>query len=479
MADTGDFNHALRQEQENSTRRFSGYLLPDAPSEQDLLTVVDDYEAICHANIEAILGRFERHDGSYPFVDTKLDLQSGADFDATDPVRGRDTIYGWIQGRGLEALAGHAHWSERSPDARTRALTERLRSMESVVLDSLRQLRSANEGHLFFFMSPDGGPFVLAEDGSQAALAPDPETPSGYSDLFGSKGLFAAARDLGLPQIEAEAQAWMTEVSEDILARRFTSDQQPLDPTNPVEALPGRYGHGAYMIQLGACALGATAGDTGAVDMGLRLMEYEIGTHANMGGRVAGFEEGDFWEFVGEDDLPLRMEDGSVLCDPGHALEFVGLAYKFLRAAQQLENNPRTTRRLQAVTEPLPTILWQIFSLGFQPQPGGICKAYDLVGRRPLHTDMPWWSLPETIRSAAFCYRESESAEVKQRSLAIWRDCHNAFVENYLRPEVHLMAIQTLAIDGSISAAIPATADADPGYHTGLSLLDVIELFRE
>ena len=66
-----------------------------------------------------------------------------------------------------------------------------------------------------------------------------------------------------------------------------------------------------------------------------------------------------------------------------------------------------------------------------------------------------------------------------QACLQIWRDCHNAFVENYLRPEVHLMAIQTLAIDGTVSPAIPATADADPGYHTGLSLLDVVELFRE
>jgi hypothetical protein len=41
------------------------------------------------------------------------------------------------------------------------------------------------------------------------------------------------------------------------------------------------------------------------------------------------------------------------------------------------------------------------------------------------------------------------------------------------------MAIQTLTIEGTVSPAIPATTDADPGYHTGLSLLDVIGLFRD
>jgi hypothetical protein len=41
-----------------------------------------------------------------PLLDTKLDLAHPAapDFDASDPVRGRDAVYGWIQGRGLEAL---------------------------------------------------------------------------------------------------------------------------------------------------------------------------------------------------------------------------------------------------------------------------------------------------------------------------------------------------------------------------------------
>jgi len=91
---------------------------------------------------------------------------------------------------------------------------------------------------------------------------------------------------------------------------------------------------------------------------------------------------------------------------------------------------------------------------------------------------MPWWSLPETIRTAALAWRALEGDGARRRCLRIWAACHNAFFEHFLRPEVHLMAVQMRAADGSVSAAIPATADADPGYHTGLSLLDVVEAVR-
>ena len=466
--------------------KFTGYLLPQQPQRADLKAAIDDYEAICYQNILAVVERFERHDGTYPFIDTKLDLQTGEGFDVDDIVRGRGTVYGWIQGRGLEALAGHARWAEASKQPNIQALTPRLRNMERAVLDAVQRLRQQNNGHLSFFMTPEGESFVIgAENTKQPLSASGAAAPSGYSDLFGAKGFFAAARDLGDTEAETDARKWMRQVTDDIVTRRFASDQQPLDPTNPIETVPGRHAHGAYMIQLGACALGAATGDVDAIDTGLRLIDHEISTHANVNGRLPDFEEGDFWEFVGDDNLPQRNEDGSVLSDPGHALEFVGLAYKFLRAARH--SGVATAgqhEEMSTAARPLPTILQQIFRLGFQPDPGGICKAYDLIGRRPLHTDMPWWSLPETIRSAALCWRESEDhgsddADVGQACLQIWRDCHNAFVENYLQPEVHLMAIQTLAIDGTVSPAIPATADADPGYHTGLSLLDVVELFRE
>ena len=139
---------------------YTGHRLPTEPTLVDLRAAVSDYEAICLANIAAVVDRFETH-ADYPFVDTKLDLQTGRDFPADDPIRGYAAIYGWIQGRGLEALAGHAIWLESYDDPATQALAGRLRAMVRTVLASLRRMCDANDGHLYFFMRPDGTPFAL------------------------------------------------------------------------------------------------------------------------------------------------------------------------------------------------------------------------------------------------------------------------------------------------------------------------------
>ena len=63
--------------------------------------------------------------------------------------------------------------------------------------------------------------------------------------------------------------------------------------------------------------------------------------------------------------------------------------------------------------------------------------------------------------------------------LRVLRDCHNAFAGHFVRPELHLMAYQTRSESGEPIHVIPATADADPGYHTGLSIIDMLDILEE
>lgn len=465
---------------------YTGQPLPKEPTLSHLQAAAVDYQAICYTTIKALVERFEAHirgGTDYPFVDSKLDLHSGVDFPADDPVRGRQTIYGWIQGRGLEALVGHAAWLETHPQPDWRALAGRLRLMAQAVFAAVRRLRAANGGHLFFFMQPDGTPFTLGPGATPQTVSLPATAPSNFSDLFGAKGLLAAAYFLGDAAAQDEAEAYVERVTADIWEGRFQSDQQPLDPSNPIAHVPGRFDHGPFMIHLGTCALGVSAGRAQYIDTGLRLLEHELTHHVNLNGRLAAFEDGDFWESIDADGAPYREADGHVLCDPGHALEFVGLGLKFGRAVLDCPAVTAAQRaQLEAALAPMPVILRQSFAHGFQAGPGGICKAYDLVHRRRLHTDMPWWSLPETIRAAALCWEitadMTTGEETRQECLRIWAACHNAFVGHFIRPQVHLMAVQTRTIDGRVSDAIPATADADPGYHTGLSLLDVLEVVK-
>ena len=102
---------------------YLGTSIPEDPSDADLKAVCSDYAIMCTTVMRAIA---DRYDPAYPFVNTKLDLITGQDFAADDPVRGKQAVYGWIQGRALEALAGHARWlSSRGEDD----LVERLRSI--------------------------------------------------------------------------------------------------------------------------------------------------------------------------------------------------------------------------------------------------------------------------------------------------------------------------------------------------------------
>lgn len=448
---------------------YRGSLLPETPTFEQLQTIVPDYTAMLVTVMTALADRYERQP-DYPFIDTKLDLITGQDFPADDLVRGRDTIYGWIQGRGLEALAGHCIWLHRRELATE--LLPRLRNMMGEVLTRLRQMRRRNSGHLSFFMSPEGDPFKLDEKGQIQFFSLGADTPCGTSDLFCAKGMLAAARVLGDLEATDEARAYCRQVDDAIWQDRFVSDQQPLDPKNPVTPVPDRHAHGPYMVQIGTAALmAALEAAPDSVDMGLRLIRHELRHHANLEGRIPELEEYDFWEAIDDQGNPYR--DGeAILCDPGHALEFVGLALKFTSTVRRLKlPTEDQLREIKVIEKVLPSLLTHGFSLGFLPGPEGICKTFDLLSRRPLNTDMPWWNLPETMRAAILCWHVSGDPEC----LRVLSASHNAFIRHFVRPDRHLMAVQTRDEQGEVVPVIPATADADPGYHTGLSIIDLLD----
>lgn len=451
--------------------RYRRIRLPTKLKIGDLQSAATDYEAITVEMMRAIVERYQRTP-DYPFIDTKLDLITGEDFAADDPIRCREAIYGWIQGRGLEALAGHARFFAQRYAGKD--LVDAMRTMLAEILAQLREMRQKNGGHLSFFMHPDGRPFRLSTAGQPEYFQLAADAPFGFSDIFAAKGFFAAADVLGDETARTEALAYIDAVEQAIWQGNFQSDQISLDPKNHPEPQSGYYPHGHYMIQIGTAAMLAEAGIASAVDSGLRLIEHELKTYINLGNRIADLQEGDFWEGVDADQMPYREPAGILLSDPGHALEFVGLTLKFTAACEKMSlANPQQAQRLQTVQQHMPIILERNFENGYIPAAGGISKAFDLSSRTHLNSDMPWWNLPETIRAAALCLMRATSDKETALCLRILRDCHNAFRE-FTRPDLYLMAYQTRAINGHPVEAIPATADADPGYHTGLSLIDAI-----
>lgn len=448
---------------------------------EQMARFVRDYEIMVLSGLDAILRRCELTP-DYGFVDTKFSLATGYDFPADDPVRGRDTIYGWIQGRALESLAGHYAWLQESPSiglALRNELSGRIKKVLVRLTERLEQLRGNNGGRLFFIMSPEGKTLKLDERGEVTCHEFSSDAAASFSDLFYAKGLAASAKLIDDSVKLAEARRLFARVVDDIEKNKFVSDQQPLDPKNSATScVAGRHSLGPRMIAIGGASVFLqSTGDPLCVDVGLRFIDYILQYHADLTG--VRCQRYDVWEYVDDVRRPYVDSDGILLSDPGHVCEFVGLSLKFLRLSESLFELSNAERsRFKDRRDVLVEILKKNFSNGFSSAGLGIGKSFDLSSRRMVNSDMPWWSLPETMRASWEACRVASSRQSSfLREIAV--KSSNSFLRYYVKPEVHLMAVQTLNERGQISSAIPATPDADPAYHTGLSIIDCLCLCGE
>lgn len=463
--------------------RYQPAMLPAVPTAGDFKRLIEPYCAIIATQFSAILDRTERHldldDGIYPWIDTKLDLSTGRDLPHDHPWLGLSLVSGWVQGRGLEGLAAFGAWLAPYADSpEVAALLARLRKLVAALADRVRSVRKANGGHLYFAMTTDGQPFELDDTFNRVPVTLDASSPSNFSDLFAAKGLYAAAHFLGDAGLQAEARAWCLALCDDILAGRFRSDQPQPKGLASVVAVPGASSHGPAMIALGLAALMARhEPGLASTEMGLRLARRVFYGHVNLDNRWPWLRPFDLVEFIGEDGWPAVDVQRRVVGDPGHTLEFVGLFLKFsATVAQHGAASVAQKGELRHMASYMPSILERAFEAGFRANPGGIVKTVDLVTRAPIDDTMPWWSLPETIRAAVAITRASDDPAHWSLGRRVIAQCHNAFVEHYLRPDVHLMAVKLRDGQGRVSDLVPAYPDADPGYHTALSLMDVVEV---
>ena len=228
------------------------------------------------------------------------------------------------------------------------------------------------------------------------------------------------------------------------------------------------------MLQIPTFTLFLRAGEgSGTIREGLDLIQGILARHVNEEGRFPGLAASDFVEFLGEDGMPF---DGKALSDPGHALEFTGLASRFCAEVEARCKDSGTLAETAAIRKKLLGVFKRSFTLGFEPVHGGIMKLLDLDAGERLNADMPWWSLPETMRAALEGLDRGAGEEDKIFLKDAFHACGNALLEHYVSRKAGLFCVQTRDAQGRVVATIPAVPDADPGYHTGLSLLRCVEL---
>ena len=353
------------------------------------------------------------------FLDTCFNALERRDYTHVDGYRGPQYLHGWIQGRGLEALAEQGQALKRE-DA---ALSARCRDAAHQLHDALAALRDPM-GRVFFRYDAALLPLLCMPDESVRRQQAEPGIHT-YSDAFAAKGLVAAACWLGDPRLP-DWQAYLADVISAVEDRRFQIDEFAPISAVTVAAQPDDYG--PRMILLGAAHL---ASNPAYAD---RFIDHVLSRHF---------------------DAPtglLRDVPGEDACNPGHAIEFVGFALAHLP--------PDADAGLVAT---LGRILSAAFRAGFTGP--GIALRISIGTGRALSPYRPWWSLPETVRAAALLWARTRS----DAALAIWKAADHAFFRHYWlgNPPV---AIQTRNAHGPVDY-VPATPDLDPGYHTGLSLL--------
>jgi len=433
--------------------------------------IIADYTKMNLSVLDFILDRFES-DICYGWIDTKYNIMEGKDFSDDDEIRGKKAVYGWIQGRALESLACHAKWLSKCGQENKQRIIRIRRALE-VLSNNVMRVREKNNGHIFFLMDTDGAPYTIEELSRKKQPYIKSKSPFYISDLFASKGLRAAAHWLDNSSLIGDANDYSLKVLKAVKEGNFENDQQVFNLDNPVSR-NNHSSHISYTISIGLALQMLKNDESIGLEKGIDLIEFVINRHLNSNIRFPGSFPYDFAEFF-TDDTDVSSE--LAISDPGHALEFVGLAYKFVHNAKKTNKlTLEQTAKIKEIERILPLILLQNFKNGYQDA-GGICKSYNLAKRVPINAEMPWWSLPETLRAAGYCWLYAAKNE-KRIFAKIMALCHNSFVSNYLRPDRYFLAVQTRSAAVKAIKSIPATPDFDPGYHTNLCLIDLIEILE-
>jgi len=366
--------------------------------------------------------------GPSGFLNTKQNSISLADYGPEDGLRGPAYLYGWIQGRGLEAIATHAAYFEGKEDALAQALDHAGTRLYRL-LDEL----SREHGHAYFCYDAAMTPVYPAIDGAVQKQQYPAEIFT-YSDAFVAKGLVAASARYAPADLPRHL-AYFSAVIASIEEGRFQMDERIPLSRKALEAQPDDFG--PRMILLGAAGMLSRLGFSEHAAYAHRFITHVIENH-----------------FDPRTGL-LRNVPGEDACNVGHGIEFVGFALDYLPAEADA-----------ALVQTLERILIASFRSGYVDP--GIALSLSLETGATLSPYCPWWSLPETIRSAALCYQRTGNPE----ALLVWQQAHDAFFSRYWRGTPPI-AYQTMTSDGPVDF-VPATPDLDPGYHTGLSLLAAI-----
>lgn len=416
--------------------------------------------------LRTVLDRFEKFSGELGWVDMKFDPADGSPRDAGRNASAefyrRDRVYGWIQGRALESMAAHLRWMA---DRDVGSLVEPRRL--ALAMEALHGRLSSTcfrNGKMTasFVMDPEGRPLGRAF----------PEDATTLSHLFCLRGLGACAPLVGLPgDGQSQLVTALRTAIDAANAGNCLDDQMKFGTLGGESYDVVRRGYEGQMIAIGACEiLFSLTGAREDLARGVAAIEYTVRQHlVDLPG--AGIAMIDAF---GPDNKPLR-DHGRIATNPGHAIEFAGLALGFFRKARAAASRDSPPQKWKEMESRLVDMVWRYLGLCRAPH-GGIVRSMDAATGEVLEGFCPWWSSFEAARTFAEIHAAAGSDEVRTACASAVDSFLSTIEAAYLGRSTIGIPVQTISFEGEIVPIIPATPDIDAGYHTGMPLLVVDEL---
>jgi hypothetical protein len=433
-----------------------------------LANLCPDIRSIVEPTISTAAERCVEGVGAPGWLDMKFDPVSGEERDASLPFYRKDRIYGWIQGRALESFAAHLRWAESTPGYR-------VFSMDAVRTAAERLYRT-----IMKTCFPPGAATVsaaFAMDPSGAPLGRDYGSgPTTLTHLFVLRGLLAYASYADRRE-DAERIAEALRKAVDASLRGECLDDQMKFESRGGEAYDeGRKGYEGQMISIGACELLiAHSKDREDAERGLRCVSDVLASF------ILRRKDGQSYivDALDKAGAPLR-DAGRLTINPGHSIEFAGLALQFMRHASLmgldlLAGSREKAEKIAHMKAILQSVAFVCDGEGRAPH-GGIVRSIDAETLEVLNGACPWWSSFEAARTFGEIYADTRDESVKERCLTIIRSYLRCIKDIYIAPSALGIPVQTVSEDGRILSIIPATPDLDAGYHTGIPLLDLYEI---
>lgn len=439
-------------------------LPPSISLKMELAELLPALRDIPAPTVRTLLKRYGAAKAAEGWIDMKFDPVDGKDRDDSEGFYRKDRIYGWIQGRGLESLIAHLRWAETMPDYPVLDKASMGAAADSLYGKLMASCFSGDSVKAYFVMDPRGQNLGKAYDAEETTL----------SHLFVLRGLLAYASHSGRESDLGKIIAGLRRAVDASIRGECLDDQIKFGDTGGEDFSAARKGYEGQMISIGACELlFAQTKAEEDLDRGIETIASVLSKYIK-NDLPPGLLMLDALDAKG---LPLR-ENGFITANPGHALEFVGLALQFFRRAAHIAGKPALAKRWSALSETLRALAFQCDRLGRAPH-GGMVRSIDAESGAVLNGNCPWWSSFEAVRSFAELFLTAPDEAAKRYCVDRMRSYLRCIQEVYLKPSSIGIPVQTVSFAGEVIPVIPATPDIDAGYHTGMPLIAAYEILGD